>query len=40
MPLRDAHAMGNQVSDALLAVEHDAQVLVHIDTERDEEDED
>jgi ferrous-iron efflux pump FieF len=38
MPLGDAHARGDQVRDALLAVEHDAQVLVHIDVERDEED--
>ena len=29
---------GNAVRDALIAVEPDAQVLVHIDTERDEDD--
>jgi ferrous-iron efflux pump FieF len=39
LPLRDAHAMGNSVRDALIEVEHDAQVLVHIDTERDEDEE-
>jgi ferrous-iron efflux pump FieF len=38
LPLREAHAMGNQVRDALIEVEHDAQVLVHVDTERDEDD--
>lgn len=39
LPLRDAHATGNHVRDALVEVEHDAQVLVHIDTERDEDEE-
>ncbi|MFO0762696.1 MAG: cation diffusion facilitator family transporter [Byssovorax sp.] len=39
LPLREAHALGNQVRDALVAIEHDAQVLIHIDSERDEDDE-
>ncbi len=37
LPLRDAHAMGNRVRDALIEVAPDAQVLVHVDTERDED---
>ncbi len=36
MPMRDAHARGDRVRDALLAIEEDAQILVHIDVERDE----
>lgn len=36
MPLRDAHERGNAVRDAIQEAEPDAQVLVHIDVERDE----
>ncbi len=36
MPMRDAHARGDRVRDALLVLEEDAQILVHIDVERDE----
>ena len=36
MPLRDAHERGNAVRDAIEVVDADAQVLVHIDVERDE----
>jgi ferrous-iron efflux pump FieF len=36
MPLRDAHAVGDRVRDRLHDVDADAQVLVHIDVERDE----
>jgi len=36
MPMRDAHARGDSVRDALLVIEEDAQILVHIDVERDE----
>lgn len=35
MPIREAHARGNRVRDAVLAIEEDAQVLVHIDVERE-----
>lgn len=36
MPIREAHARGNRVRDAILVIEEDAQVLVHIDVEKDE----
>jgi ferrous-iron efflux pump FieF len=35
MPIREAHARGNRVRDAVLVIEEDAQVLVHIDVERE-----
>jgi ferrous-iron efflux pump FieF len=35
MPIREAHARGNRVRDAVLDIEEDAQVLVHIDVERE-----
>jgi ferrous-iron efflux pump FieF len=35
MPVHEAHARGNRVRDAVLDIEEDAQVLVHIDVERD-----
>ena len=35
MPIREAHARGTRVRDAVLDVEEDAQVLVHIDVERE-----
>jgi ferrous-iron efflux pump FieF len=34
MAVREAHARGDHVRDALLAIEADAEVLVHIDVER------
>lgn len=36
MPLREAHAVGDRVRDRLHDVDADAQVLIHIDVERDE----
>lgn len=36
MPMRDAHARGDRVRDALLLLEEDAQILVHIDVEPNE----
>lgn len=36
MPLRDAHERGDAVWDAILGIDQDAQVLVHVDVERDE----
>ncbi len=36
MLLGEAHARGNRVRDAILAVEEEAQVLVHLDVEVDE----
>jgi ferrous-iron efflux pump FieF len=36
MPIREAHARGNRVRDAVLDIEEDAQILVHIDVEQDE----
>jgi ferrous-iron efflux pump FieF len=35
MPIREAHARGNRVRDAVLAIEEDAQILVHIDVARE-----
>ena len=36
MRMREAHTRGDRVRDAILALEEDAQVLVHLDVERDE----
>lgn len=36
MPLKDAHAVSDLVRDALREADEDAEVLVHIDAERDE----
>jgi ferrous-iron efflux pump FieF len=36
MPMREAHARGDSVRDALLVLEEEAQILVHIDVERDD----
>ena len=36
MPLREAHERGNAVRDAIQVADVDAQVLVHVDVERDE----
>ncbi|WP_437972301.1 cation diffusion facilitator family transporter [Sorangium sp. So ce260] len=36
LPLARAHATGDRARDAILAAEPDAEVLVHIDVERDE----
>ncbi|MEZ4301696.1 MAG: cation diffusion facilitator family transporter [Polyangiaceae bacterium] len=36
MPLREAHARGDALCDAITKVDPDAHVLVHVDTERDE----
>ena len=35
MLMREAHARGDRVRDALLGIEADAQILVHVDVERD-----
>lgn len=40
MPLREAHERGNAVQEAILGADVDAQVLVHVDVERDEAEED
>lgn len=37
MPLRDAHERGDAVWEAILTVDPDAHVLVHVDVEQDEE---
>jgi len=39
MPLREAHGRSDRVRDALLVVEEDARILIHLDVERDERDE-
>jgi ferrous-iron efflux pump FieF len=39
MRMREAHTRGDRVRDAILAIEDEAQVLVHLDVERDEPDE-
>jgi ferrous-iron efflux pump FieF len=36
MPMRQAHQRGDEVRDALLGIEEEAQILVHLDVERDE----
>jgi ferrous-iron efflux pump FieF len=36
MKLRDAHIVSDRVRDMLLEVDQDAQILIHIDVERDE----
>jgi ferrous-iron efflux pump FieF len=36
MPLREAHARGDAVRDAIVRVDEDAIVLVHVDIEKDE----
>jgi ferrous-iron efflux pump FieF len=38
MRMREAHTRSDRVRDAILAIEEDAQVLVHLDVERDEPD--
>jgi ferrous-iron efflux pump FieF len=38
MHLREAHGRGDSVRDRILAADHDAQVLIHIDVERVERD--
>jgi ferrous-iron efflux pump FieF len=36
MPLREAHNIGDRVRDAVLDVEPDAEVLIHVDVDRDD----